>query len=297
MNFIKRFLLFWLVNIWILITIGIILSILSQFFPDIAYIYNSSMTSLFIYAGVVWFSWAFLSLFLSRWMAKRIYNIQLLDSNTFYNWNEQIIIDTVKRISQYENITLPEIGIYESEDINAFATWYSKNNAIVAVSTWLLTYMNRKEVEGVVWHEMAHILNGDMVTMTLLQWVINTFIIVISNLLSRIITQALWKDNGSWVFYIINYILQIILWLLAMFVIMAYSRTREYKADLWWAKYTSKDSMIAWLKKLKEYTEKVSIKWNQNDSLKAFMIHNEDSLFSTHPSLDNRIKKLEESYI
>lgn len=158
--------------------------------------------------------------------------------------------------------------------------------------------MTKEEIEWVIWHEMAHILNGDMVTLTLIQWVMNTFVIVLSNILARIVSGFIAKDNenvSSLTYNLISLVLQVMLGFLASFVVMYFSRIREYRADLGWALYTGKSKMIAGLKKLKSITE--GMKNTEKDSkMAAFMITEPDSMFSTHPSLDNRIKALEENY-
>ena len=145
---------------------------------------------------MIGFGGSFISLFLSKWMAKKMYNIVLLDRNTAQTDGKLAVVwDTVERISQAKNIKMPEVGYYESAEPNAFATGASKNNSLVAVSTGLLNNMEKGEIEGVVGHEMAHILNGDMVTLTLIQGVLNTFVIVLANLAAKAISSFLTRDD------------------------------------------------------------------------------------------------------
>ena len=145
---------------------------------------------------------------------------------------------------------------------------------------------------------MAHILNGDMVTLTLIQWVMNTFVVLLANLAARFVAGAIAKDNetvGYFTYQLIYIVFQILFGFLAMFVIMWFSRIREYRADIGGAQYTSRSSMVAWLKKLQNIT-KLDTKSSMDKKMTAFMINEPDGLFSTHPSLDNRIKALEENY-
>lgn len=191
---------------------------------------------------------------------------------------------------------MPEVGYYESAEPNAFATGATKNSSLVAVSTGLLDMMKKEEVEGVVGHEMAHILNGDMVTLTLIQGVMNTFVYFISTLLARAISSYLARDNenvSALTYTAVSIVLQIAIGFLASFVVMYVSRMREYRADLGGAEYTSKSKMVAGLRRLQSITAQ---KTQHDTKMAAFMITEPDSMFSTHPSLDNRIKALEENY-
>lgn len=296
-TFIKRIFFFVLTNIAVLALLSIVMIGVNYFFPGILS-QHGGMLQLLIYAVVIGFAWSFISLFLSKWTAKKAYGIVLLTESTATNdpkW--EIVWSTIERIAQIHNIKMPEVGYYESGEPNAFATGPSKNKALVAVSTGLLQTMEKGEIEWVIWHEMAHVLNGDMVTLTLVQGVMNTFVIFLSNILARIVAGFLAKDNEniSWITYNAIYmVLQIALWLLASLVIMYVSRTREYRADLGGANYTSKSKMISWLRKLQKLSHIQEAP--RNPQMTAFMITEADSFFSTHPSLDNRIKALEENY-
>ncbi len=262
---------------------------------------NGGMNSIIIYAVIFGFAGSFISLWISRWMAKRAYNIVLLDRNSASQDGKlQVVWDTVERIAQANHISMPEVWYYESAELNAFATGATKNSSLVAVSTWLLNQMEKGEIEGVVGHEMAHILNGDMVTLTLLQGVMNTFVILFSHIAARAVSAFLsrdWEENGlSMLAYHGVYMLfQVVFGFLAMFVIMWFSRMREYRADLGGAAYTSKAKMISGLKKLQKMTKLIHTE-PVDAKMTAFMINEPDSFFSTHPSLENRIKALEENY-
>lgn len=284
-------------NIAIMVMISIIFAILQIFFPDIKTM-GGWYVWLLIYSAIVGFIGSFISLFLSKWMAKRTYNIELLTEDSARgNEKLSLVWKTVQRIARENNIEMPEVGFYESPDPNAFATGASKNSSLVAVSTGLLNMMNLDEIEGVVAHEMAHILNGDMVTMTLLQGVMNTFVVFISNIAARAIENFFSKEGegfGILAYNLVYILLQVIFGFLASLVVMYFSRIREYHADAGWAKYTSKTKMIAGLKKLKEIT---SMQIGEQDKKMApFMITEPDNMFSTHPSLDNRIKALQENF-
>lgn len=294
-TYIKRFFFFILTNIAIMAVLSVLVIILNKFFPGIMDA-SGGIVSLLITATVVGFAWSFISLFLSKWSAKRAYHITLLENGNIADDKLRVVYETVERIAQAENITMPEVGFYESPEPNAFATGPSKNNSLVAVSTWLLEHMKKDEIEGVVGHEMAHVLNGDMVTLTLIQWVMNTFVYFISSLLARIISSYLARDNenvSALTYMAVSLVLQIGIGFLASFVVMYVSRMREYRADLGGAKYTSRSKMIAGLKRLKSITAQAA---GHDTKMAAFMITEPDSLFSTHPSLDNRIKSLEENY-
>ncbi len=299
MALVKRIFFFVLTNIAVLALISIILIILQNVFG--INIMGKSITSQLIYAAIVGFTGAIFSLCISRWMAKKMQGVELIDATTASRDPKlKIVWDTVERIARQENITMPEVGFYESAEPNAFATGRSKNASLVAVSTGLLNVMDADEIEGVVGHEMAHILNGDMVTLTLIQGVMNTFVVFLSRIVADIINSYFSRDGDEglgWIAYNLVYIvLQIVFGFLASFVVMYFSRIREYRADEGGARYTSKRKMIAGLKKLQKLST-MEIERTENDKkMAAFMINEPDSMFSTHPSLDNRIKALEENY-
>lgn len=232
MNLIKRITLFLITNIAILILLSFIMYLLWTIFW-ISFI-NNNYIYILIFALVVWFWWSFISLFISKWSARMAYNIKDISIMSEHK-NYYIIIKTIERLANLYKIKKPEIGIYQSNELNAFATGYSKNNSLVAVSTWLMDWMTQDEIEWVIWHEMAHIINGDMVTMTLLQWILNTFIIFISRIIANIITNFIskWENNisNSFIYIWISIFFELIFWILATLIVSAFSRHREYKAD------------------------------------------------------------------
>lgn len=298
MAFVKRIFFFLLTNIAVLALISIVLIILQNVFG--INLMGKSIVSQLGYAAVVGFVGAFFSLFISRWSAKKMYNIELIDASTAHSDAKMAIVwNTVERISRENNITMPEVGFYESAEPNAFATGRSKNASLVAVSTGLLSVMDADEIEGVVGHEMAHILNGDMVTLTLIQGVMNTFVVFLSRIIAEFINNFFTDEEGQGLgvlaYNLVYIALQILFGFLASFVVMYFSRMREYRADEGGARFTSKKKMIAGLKKLQKLSQLESMPSDTDKKMAAFMINEPDSVFSTHPSLSNRIQKLEEN--
>ena len=283
-------------NIAIMIIITISFSIIESVFWIPLSTYSGGYAWMLIAAAVIGFSWSFFSLMISKWMAKRAYKINLINESDESNLDSKtrVVYNTVVSLARQNAIKTPEIGIYDSSEPNAFATGPSKNNSLVAVSTWLLNIMDEDAIEGVVAHEMAHILNWDMVTMTLLQWVLNTFVVFISNVLTNIVQNFL--DEKMWFLARLAVVIffQILLGLLASLIAMKFSRYREFRADAGSAKYVWKEKMIAWLEALKRMQSMASEdKWAfaamQISTKKAWGIM---KLFSSHPDLDDRISAL-----
>lgn len=292
----KRIWFFLLTNIAVLALFAVIMGVVHYFFPEIQHM-GGWYVYWMIYAFIFGMLGSFVSLFISKWSAKKAYDIQILDENSASSDPKLLLIyKTTERIARENNIKMPEVGYYESTDVNAFATGATKNNSLVAFSTALLNQMNEDEIEGVVGHEMAHILNGDMVTLTLIQGVMNAFVIFLAKIVAEAIDKFFSSDDGEGlglIAYNLVYIgLQIVFGFLASFVVMYFSRKREYRADEGWAKYTSKAKMIAGLQKLKS----MQSLGTKDAKMSPFMITEPDSMFSTHPSLDNRIKALQENF-
>lgn len=303
---IKRIFLFILTNILVMALIWIILTILSKvFWINIWWYFDGwNYLSVLIYAWVVWFTGAFISLFLSKTMAKWAYEMKFMtDKNLFdFSKKEQLVYHTVSDLSRRSGINIPEVWIYVSDEPNAFATGATKNSSLVAVSTGLLENMNDDEIVGVVAHEMAHITNGDMVTMTLLQWVINTFVIFAARIIASIADRFFSSSNEeeassgpSWIYYVVSIALEIIFSILASIVVMKFSRYREFRADEGSATFVGKEKMIAALEKLKKLQEQIlTDDW---DKLATMKIGSKKrswifALFSSHPDLDDRIQNL-----
>ncbi|HBB27452.1 TPA: protease HtpX [Candidatus Gracilibacteria bacterium] len=302
MNLLKRVFLFLATNIAIILVVTVLIFILERYFgvqvtPNLSNGYGS----LFLFALIFGFAGSFLSLAISRWMAKRAYNIQLLSESRLmdYDSKTQMVYTTIANIAKQNGISMPEVGVYESEDPNAFATGPSKNRSLVAVSTGLLQSMTAAEIEGVIAHEMSHILNGDMVTMTLLQGVLNTFVIFFARIIGEIIDKTILKnDEGhGWGYFLSVMILEIVFGILASLVLMAFSRHREYRADEGSSRLVGKDKMILALKRLQHVVASREIV--DDGKLTALKIHSEKgfmTLFMSHPDLGDRIKNLENNY-
>lgn len=278
----KRIFLFLLTNIAVLVVISIILSILGVSSNP------NDMVSLLIYSAVIGFTGSIISLLMSKTMAKRSVGAEVITQP--HNETEAWLLQTVQNQAAQWNLKTPEVAIYHSPEPNAFATGPSKNNSLVAVSTGLLDNMTRDEVEAVLAHEMAHVGNGDMVTLTLIQGVVNTFVVFLARVVSGIVAR---NDNGETsqgTYFLVSMVLQVVFGFLASFVVMWFSRQREYRADAGAARLVGAPKMIAALQRLKG---------NASDlpkEMTAMGIASEarDSLLSTHPTLDNRIARLKQ---
>ncbi len=299
MSIVRRIFLFLLTNIAVLVLISIILMVLSKVFNINLTGYGSDLSGILFFSAIVGFSGSIISLFMSKSIAKRAYKIQLLTSDMSLGKKEQVFYTTVENISREHNITLPEIGIYQSVSPNAFATGATKNSSLVAVSSGLLQEMNANQIEGVVAHEMAHILNGDMVTMTLLQWVINTFVVFGSRVIANIAQSMFGGEQQQWpgmIYYITSIGFDIIFGLFASMIVMAFSRHREYRADEGSARFVGKEKMISALQELQQL-HKLAPK--SSSKLATSMITTKDSLswlkklFMSHPPLEKRIAHIE----
>ena len=249
------------------------------------------LNSLLIMSSIIGFSGSIISLFISKWMAKKSMGVKII--STPKNDTEKWLLSINKELSQKANINVPEFSIFDSKQPNAFATGSSKNNSLVAVSTGLLVTMNKDEVEAVVAHEICHISNGDMVTMSLIQGIINTFVIFFSRIIGHLVDRLVFKvqrGHGP-AYFITSIIAQIVLSILASIIVMWFSRRREYKADSGAALLVGKEKMISALKVLgKQSTDPLP------DQMAAFGISGNkkkiSSLFSSHPSIEKRISAL-----
>ena len=222
-----------------------------------------------------------------------------LESLVSASSEEKLVYKTVESIAQKNGITMPEVGIYESPEVNAFATGATRNSSLVAVSRGLLNQMQPDEIEWVVAHEMAHILNGDMVTMTLLQGVINAFVIFLSRTIAHIVSLALKRDEdnaGGFVYFVITIVLEILLGILGSLIVMAYSRRREFAADAGSATFVGKKKMIDALRALQRIHE-TNIAVPSDPKIAALKIDGKTSgflhLFASHPPLEERIQALQ----
>lgn len=283
--------LFILTNLAVMVVFGVILSIFG--------VDAQSMTGLLILAALFGFGGSFISLWFSKTIAIKSVNAKIITSPR--NEQEQWLFDVVKHQARRMNLKMPEIAIYQAKDVNAFATGAKKNASLIAVSSGLLAHMTRNEAEAVVAHEMSHISNGDMITMTLLQGVLNTFVIFISRFLGQIIAQALQdrdKSLSHLAYFGIVMVLEIFFGMLASLIVMWFSRRREFYADAGSAQLVGKEKMIAALIKLKGGAEP-----EEAASIMALCINGTrkakfSDLFRSHPTLDDRIQALrDEKYM
>jgi heat shock protein HtpX len=289
----QRICLFLLTNIAIMVILSITLRILGV---ESLLMQNGSdlnINALVIFSGVFGFGGAFISLAISKWMAKRMTGATVISSpkNNIEKW----LIETVEKQSEIVGIKAPEVAIFPSSQMNAFATGASKNNALVAVSQGLLDNMTRGEIEAVVGHEMSHVANGDMVTLTLIQGVVNTFVIFFSRVIGHIVDRVILKNQrGYGIGYFVTTIFaQVILSILASIIVMYFSRKREYIADTGGADLAGHQNMINALKRLGQREPEPL-----PEQLAAFGIgekpkSNRSQLWSSHPPLEDRIKALE----
>lgn len=289
----KRIGLFLLTNILVLVTVGIVWSLISHFFQLDKL--NSYIPFLMVFCAVWGMGGAFVSLLLSKWMAKMFHGVKIIAPND-QNPELRRLVEKVHDFARRAQLgKMPEVGIYESMDLNAFATGPSKNNSLVAVSTGLLQRMNDKEVDGVLAHEVAHIANGDMVTMTLIQGIVNAFVMFFSRILANLIASNVEERYRAVVQFAVTIIGDIAFSILGSIVVNYFSRRREFRADAGGAKYASRESMIAALQKLRAAYE-LPIE-PEKGATATLMISNRDKgiagLFMTHPPLEERITALQ----
>jgi len=287
----KRIFLFIATNIAIIVLLSITLRILGV---ESLLAENGSdldLNALLIFASVFGFGGAFISLAASKWMAKKMTGVRIIDSplNNVEKW----IIDTVAKQSKTVGIKMPEVGIFPSPAMNAFATGASKNNALVAVSQGLLDNMSQGEIEAVIGHEISHVANGDMVTLTLIQGVVNTFVIFFSRIIGHFVDRVILKnDRGYGIGYFVATIFaEIILSIFASTIVMYFSRKREFVADTGGADLAGHGNMINALKRLGQLEPDAL-----PEQMAAFGINDKKgvmSLFSSHPSIESRINALE----
>jgi heat shock protein HtpX len=244
---------------------------------------------LLVMGAIFGFGGAFVSLLLSKWMAKMTMGVRVIEQPA--NAREAWLVETVRRHAEHANVGMPEVGIYESPDLNAFATGASRDHALVAVSSGLLNGMTRDQAEAVLGHEITHVSNGDMVTMTLLQGVLNTFVFALSRVVGALVDR---DDRRGMAYFVVVIVTQIALGFLASLIVMAYSRQREFRADAGGARLAGRERMIAALEALKRSHPDALPK-----QLEAFGIAGGGSvssgirtLFMSHPPLEERIAAL-----
>lgn len=286
----KRIALFLVTNMAIIVVLSISMRLLG-----VEPYLNSqglNLTSLLIFAAVFGFGGAFISLALSKWMAVKSVGAQIIEQPR--NQAEKWLLDTVSRQAQQAGIAMPQVAIWNYGEVNAFATGMNKNKALVAVSTGLLQQMEPDEVEAVLGHEIAHVANGDMVTLALIQGVVNTFVLFLSRVIGHTVDKVVFKtENGQGpAFWVTVIIADIVLGIFASMIVMWFSRQREFRADEGGASLTNRQAMIAALERLKSLHPQPL-----PDKMAAFGISGGGTqgfkrLFMTHPPLDERIAAL-----
>lgn len=290
-----RIFVFLLINFLIIIGASFILSILgvTHFVTD----QGLDLYALAVFSLVFGFTGSVVSLLLSKTVAKMLMGVQVIDPRNpgQFGW----LVNRVYEIARLQGLTtMPEVGIYHSPEINAFATGPSKNNALVAFSTGLLNSMNQDELDGVIAHEIAHISNGDMVTMTLIQGVVNTFVIFLARLVGYLISSRVDDSKRQFVYFAVTFVLEIVFMIFASIVVFYFSRVREYRADYDAARSVGKEKMIAALEHLRRYFEP----YDEVRSLETLKIAGGKKasvlamLFSTHPPLEARIERLRKAF-
>jgi heat shock protein HtpX len=292
----KRIFLFLMTNLAVLVVISLVFKLLG--FQGIlqANGVDLNLGALLVWAGLIGFTGSIISLFISKGMAKRSMGVQVITqpSTSFEQW----LVQVVERQAKEAGIGMPEVGIFDSPDPNAFATGWNRNDALVAVSTGLLQNMNQDEVEAVVGHEISHVANGDMVTLTLIQGVVNTFVVFLSTIIGHFVDRVIFKteEGHGPAYFVVSMIAQVLLSVLATMIVMWFSRYREFRADAGGANLTSRRQMAAALRALLQRVHEprdlpagefaaFGISGGIGDGLKK--------LFMSHPPLEERIAALE----
>lgn len=289
----KRILLFLATNVAIVLVLSVTMRVLGV--EPYLSAKGLNLNSLLIFAAVMGFGGSFISLAISKWMAKKSMGVQVIESPA--NATERWLVDTVRRYSEEAGIGMPEVGIFDTPEVNAFATGMSKNSSLVAVSSGLLEQMTREEAEAVIGHEIAHIANGDMVTLALIQGVVNTFVMFLSRVIGYFIDKVIFKtENGTGpAFFISMIVAELVLGVLASIIVMWFSRQREFRADSGGARLAGRQHMIAALERLNSLHPAPL-----PDRMAAFGISGGGAsgfkrLFLTHPPLNERIQALRDS--
>ncbi len=287
-----RILLFLLTNAAIMVVISILFSVLGLGSSLQANGVDLNLTALLMMSGIIGMTGSFISLAMSKWSAKNAMGVFVIESPK--NQTEQWLMSVVSKQAKQAGIGMPEVGIFNSPEPNAFATGMSRDNALVAVSTGLLQAMSADEVEAVVGHEISHVANGDMVTMALMQGVVNTFVYFFASIIGHIVDRVVLKnEEGHGLgYYVTQMIAQIALSILATMLVMWFSRYREFHADKGGAELAGRDKMIAALRALQRSHEPQDLP----GQLAAFGINGGGmrNLFMSHPPLEDRIRALQE---
>lgn len=287
----KRIVLFLITNLAILFVLSIVMNLLGV--GPMLNQQGLDLTSLVIFAALFGFGGSLISLAISKWTAKRLTGARVI--TTPNNELERWLVETVRRQALKAGIAMPEVAIYDAPDVNAFATGMRRNSALVAVSSGLLRVMDRNEAEGVLGHEVSHVANGDMITLALIQGVVNTFVIVAARLAGYLVDRVVFKtERGHGPgFFITSMVAQMVFGILASMIVFWFSRRREFRADAGSAALSGKDKMVAALEKLRQSADQPHLP----DQMIAFGISGTAGgglkrLFMTHPLLEERIEAL-----
>jgi heat shock protein HtpX len=292
----KRLMLFFLVNLLVIMTVGILFALLSagHFVPQSYFGY------LMVWSAVLGFGGALVSLLMSRLAAKWFMGVEVVSPDTSEPRLRELV-ETVRELTRQAGLPMPEVGVYQSPDVNAFATGPSRSRALVAVSSGLLNSLNLRQTKAVLGHEVTHIANGDMVTMTLIQGVVNAFALFLSEVLAFVVSQALRSRNDRGGNYFVRWILaglfRVVFMLLGMIVVCWFSRWREYRADAGGARLAGRENMIDALRALGRFysPEIVAAEARRSQAFQALKISGPSMalLFADHPPLEERIRRLE----
>ena len=292
----KRVFLFVVTNLAILLVLSLVLSLLGVGRILDEQGIGLNLANLIVMAAVFGFGGSLVSLALSKWTAKRLTGAQVIEDPR--NEAEAWLVNTVRRQAEAAGIGMPEVAVYDAPDPNAFATGMRRNKALVAVSTGLLRAMNRDEVEAVLAHEVNHVANGDMITLALIQGVVNTFVIVASRVVGHLVDRVVFKTERGHgpAFYVTAILAQLVFDILASLIVFAFSRRREFRADAGAARLAGRDKMVAALEKLRRAVNQPHLP----DQVAAFGISGDARrglrrLFMTHPPLEERIEALRRS--
>lgn len=289
----KRIFYFLLTNILVLLTISIVLQLTgARYYLDENGI---NFGALLIFSAIIGFVGSFVSLAISRIIAKKMMGVQVIDPDKDLRSHERMLVDKVHRLSRAAGLThMPEVGMYAADEVNAFATGPTKKRSLVAVSTGLLNEMDEDAIEGVLAHEVAHIANGDMLTMTLLQGVVNTFVVFLARIVAFVASRFVRSEIAPIVHFVAIIVFQILFSILGSIVVNAYSRHREFHADRGGADLAGKDKMRHALEMLKQYANRMKPE-NEQTAIATLKIggrKKRSMLFSTHPDIDERIARL-----
>ena len=292
----KRVFLFLLTNLAIMLVLGVVISVfgLGQVLDEQGI--DLDLQALLVLSAVVGMTGSVVSLAMSKSMAKRMTNAQVIE--VAHTEQEEWLFETVQRQAQAAGIAMPEVAIYDAPDMNAFATGMFRNSALVAVSTGLLAAMKRDEVEAVLAHEVSHVANGDMITLALIQGVVNTFVFFLSRVVGHVVDRVVFKTERGHgpAYWITAIIAQVVLGILASAIVMWFSRQREFRADAGGANIAGRQKMVSALKRLQQSANQPHLP----EQLEAFGISGGmglgiKRLFMSHPPLEERIEALQRS--